>query len=75
MAEHIIPTITGNGGEARAGVRVEALLFDGDAVVGRHRRRALRRRSLFRRRPLRRRHQIRWVLRLGLSIFDSINIR
>jgi phytoene dehydrogenase-like protein len=34
VAEHIIPTITGNGGEARAGVRVEALLFDGDAVVG-----------------------------------------
>ncbi len=33
-AERIIPTITKNGGEARAGVRVEGLLFDGDAVVG-----------------------------------------
>jgi phytoene dehydrogenase-like protein len=34
FAEHIIPTITKNGGEARAGVRVEELLFDGDTVVG-----------------------------------------
>ncbi len=33
-AEHIIPTILKNGGEARAGVRVEGLLFDGDTVVG-----------------------------------------
>lgn len=33
-AEHIIPTITGQGGEARAGVRVESLLFEGDRVVG-----------------------------------------
>ena len=33
-AEHIIPTITKNGGEARAGVRVERLLFDGDTVLG-----------------------------------------
>ena len=34
FAEHIIPTITKNGGEARAGVRVESLLFEGDTVVG-----------------------------------------
>ncbi len=34
FAEHIIPTITKHGGEARAGVRVSRLLFDGDAVVG-----------------------------------------
>jgi len=34
FADHMIPTITKNGGEARAGVRVKALLFDGDAVVG-----------------------------------------
>ena len=33
-AEHIIPTITNNGGEAHAGVRVDALLFDGDRVIG-----------------------------------------
>lgn len=33
-AAHIIPTITKNGGEARAGVRVDGLLFDGDTVVG-----------------------------------------
>ena len=33
-AEHIVPTITKNGGEARAGVRVDGLLFDGDTVVG-----------------------------------------
>ena len=33
-AEHIIPTIAKHGGEARAGVRVEGLLFDGDKVVG-----------------------------------------
>ena len=34
FAEHIIPTITKHGGEARAGVRVKRLLFDGKAVVG-----------------------------------------
>ena len=34
FAEHIIPTIAKHGGEARAGVRVEGLLFDGDTVVG-----------------------------------------
>ena len=34
FAEHIVPTITQYGGEARAGVRVGRLLFDGDAVVG-----------------------------------------
>lgn len=34
IAEHMIPTITKSGGEARAGVRVEGLLFDGDTVVG-----------------------------------------
>ncbi|MEZ5997152.1 MAG: NAD(P)/FAD-dependent oxidoreductase [Hyphomonas sp.] len=34
FAEHIIPTITKNGGEARAGTRVEGLLFDGGTVVG-----------------------------------------
>lgn len=34
FAERIIPTITKNGGEARAGVGVESLLFEGDAVVG-----------------------------------------
>ncbi len=34
FAEHIIPTITQNGGETRAGVRVDGLLFDGDTVVG-----------------------------------------
>ncbi|MGP1352512.1 MAG: phytoene desaturase family protein [Parasphingopyxis sp.] len=34
FAEHIIPTITKNGGEARAGVRVEKLLFENGAVVG-----------------------------------------
>ena len=33
-AEHILPTITKQGGEARAGVRVNGLLFDGDTVVG-----------------------------------------
>ena len=33
-AEHILPTITKRGGEARAGVRVDELLFDGDKVVG-----------------------------------------
>ena len=33
-AEHIVPTITKRGGEARAGVRVEGLLVDGDTVVG-----------------------------------------
>ena len=34
FAEHILPTIVKQGGEARAGVRVEGLLFEGDAVVG-----------------------------------------
>lgn len=34
FAEHIIPTIAKHGGEARAGVRIEGLLFDGDTVVG-----------------------------------------
>ena len=34
FAEHIIPTIAKHGGETRAGVRVEGLLFDGDTVVG-----------------------------------------
>ena len=34
FAEHIIPTIVQNGREARAGVRVDGLLFDGDTVVG-----------------------------------------
>ena len=34
FAEHMIPVIVKNGGEARAGVRVEGLLFDGDVVAG-----------------------------------------
>ncbi len=34
FAEHIIPTITQNGGEARTGVRVGGLLFEDDTVVG-----------------------------------------
>lgn len=34
FADHLIPTITNNGGEARAGVRVETLLVEYDAVVG-----------------------------------------
>lgn len=34
FVEHIIPTITKAGGEARAGTRVEGLLFDDDTVVG-----------------------------------------
>ena len=34
FAKSIIPTITKNGGEARAGVRVEALKFEGNEVVG-----------------------------------------
>jgi len=34
FAEHILPTISACGGEARAGVRVETLLFEGDRVVG-----------------------------------------
>ena len=33
-AEHILPTITKRGGEARGGVPVTELLFDGDTVVG-----------------------------------------
>ena len=34
FADHLIPTITENGGEARAGVNVETLLIEGDKVVG-----------------------------------------
>ncbi len=34
FADHIIPTIARNGGETRAGARVDTLLFDGDAVTG-----------------------------------------
>ena len=34
FAEHILPTITAGGGEARAGGRVETLIFEGDRVVG-----------------------------------------
>lgn len=34
IAEHILPTITKAGGEARAGVKVERLLFDDGRVVG-----------------------------------------
>ncbi len=34
FARHIIPTIAKHGGETRAGVRVDGLLFDGDTVVG-----------------------------------------
>jgi all-trans-retinol 13,14-reductase len=34
FAEHLIPTITNAGGQARAGVRVETLLTEGDKVVG-----------------------------------------
>ena len=34
FAEHILPTITKHGGEARAGARVEGLLFEGDTVAG-----------------------------------------
>lgn len=34
LAEHILPTIAAGGGEARAGTRVETLLFENDQVVG-----------------------------------------
>ena len=34
FTNHITPTITKNGGETRAGVRVEMLLFEGETVVG-----------------------------------------
>ena len=34
FADHIIPTIAKHGGEARAGVRIGGLLFDGGTVVG-----------------------------------------
>ena len=34
FAGHLIPTITHAGGEARAGVKVETLLVENDAVVG-----------------------------------------
>lgn len=34
FAEHIIPTITQAGGEARAGIKVETLLVEDDTVVG-----------------------------------------
>ena len=34
FADHILPTIAAAGGAARAGVKVETLLFDSDRVVG-----------------------------------------
>lgn len=34
FAEHIVPTILKNGGEARTGVCVDKLLIEGDSVVG-----------------------------------------
>lgn len=34
FAEHILPTITAVGGEARAGVKVSSLLIENDCVVG-----------------------------------------
>ncbi len=34
FAEHILPTITAGGGEARAGVRVETLMFEDDRIIG-----------------------------------------
>ena len=34
LAEHILPTITAGGGEAKADARVEELLFENDWVVG-----------------------------------------
>ncbi|MGB7299259.1 MAG: FAD-dependent oxidoreductase [Burkholderiaceae bacterium] len=34
FAQHILPTITANGGQTRAGVRVAELLLDGDKAVG-----------------------------------------
>lgn len=34
FADHLIPTITNAGGEARAGVKVETLLTQGDKVTG-----------------------------------------
>ena len=34
FADHLIPTITKAGGEARAGVKVETLLTEGDKVIG-----------------------------------------
>ncbi len=34
FAEHILPTITAAGGEARAGTRVETLLYQDERVVG-----------------------------------------
>ncbi len=34
LAEHILPTITARGGEAKADARVEALLFENDRVAG-----------------------------------------
>lgn len=33
-AQHILPTLTKNGGEARAGVRVETLLYENGRVAG-----------------------------------------
>lgn len=36
FADHLIPTITHNGGEARAGVKVETLLVEDGKVVGVH---------------------------------------
>lgn len=34
IGERILPTITAGGGEVRAGVRVETLMFEGNRVVG-----------------------------------------
>ena len=34
IAEHLLPTITSAGGEARAGVCVDSFCFDGDRVTG-----------------------------------------
>lgn len=34
FAEHILPTIAAGGGEARAGVKVVALVLEGDRVIG-----------------------------------------
>ncbi len=34
FAEHILPTIAAGGGEARAGVRVETLVFENDRIAG-----------------------------------------
>ncbi len=34
IAEHILPTITNNGGEARAGIEVTSLIMEGERVTG-----------------------------------------